>query len=110
MSEIQVEVCFTDKLESVRVGGKPMEIPKAVKAKPVEEWFEPAAGRVKWGGLGAEIKEMDFNEEKNAAYSFLFNGPEDKSRNLWLAWSASAWARKHSRKQKEDCAGLPAGS
>lgn len=34
MSEIQVEVCFTDKLESVRVGGKPMEIPKAVKAKP----------------------------------------------------------------------------
>lgn len=25
MSEIQVEVCFTDKLESVRVGGKPME-------------------------------------------------------------------------------------
>ena len=60
MSEIQVEVCFTDKLESVRVGGKKMEIPKAVKAKPVEEWFEPAAGRVKWGGLGAEIKEMDF--------------------------------------------------
>ena len=48
MSEIQVEVCFTDKLESVRVGGKNMEIPKAVKAKPVEEWFEPAAGRVKW--------------------------------------------------------------
>ena len=48
MSEIQVEVCFTDKLESVRVGGKKMEIPKAVKAKPVEEWFEPAAGRVKW--------------------------------------------------------------
>ena len=41
MSEIQVEVCFTDKLESVRVGGKEMEIPKAVKAKPVEEWFEP---------------------------------------------------------------------
>ena len=39
MSEIQVEVCFTDKLESVRVGGKPMEIPKAVKAKPVEEWL-----------------------------------------------------------------------
>ena len=29
MSEIQVEVCFTDKLESVRVGGKAMEIPKA---------------------------------------------------------------------------------
>ena len=28
MSEIQVEVCFTDKLESVRVGGKKMEIPK----------------------------------------------------------------------------------
>lgn len=82
MSEIQVEVCFTDKLESVRVGGKPMEIPKAVKAKPVEEWFEPAAGRVKWGGLGAEIKEMDFNEEKNAAYSFLFNGPEDKKQEF----------------------------
>ena len=29
MSEIQVEVCFTDKLKSVRVGGKEMEIPKA---------------------------------------------------------------------------------
>ena len=25
MSEIQVEVCFTDKLKSVRVGGKEME-------------------------------------------------------------------------------------
>lgn len=82
MSEIQVEVCFTDKLESVRVGGKPMEIPKAVKAKPVEEWFEPAAGRVKWGGLGAEIKEMDFGGEKDAAYSFLFNGPEDKKQEF----------------------------
>ena len=82
MSEIQVEVCFTDKLESVRVGGKAMEIPKAVKAKPVEEWFEPAAGRVKWGGLGAEIKEMDFGGEKDAAYSFLFNGPEDKKQEF----------------------------
>lgn len=82
MSEIQVEVCFTDKLESVRVGGKKMEIPKAVKAKPVEEWFEPAAGRVKWGGLGAEIKEMDFGGEKDAAYSFLFNGPEDKKQEF----------------------------
>ena len=82
MSEIQVEVCFTDKLESVRVGGKNMEIPKAVKAKPVEEWFEPAAGRVKWSGLGAEIKKMDFNGEKNAAYSFLFNGPEDKKQEF----------------------------
>jgi len=82
MSEIQVEVCFTDKLESVRVGGKPMEIPKAVKAKPVEEWFEPTAGRVKWGGLGAEIKEMDFGGEKDAAYSFLFNGPEDKKQEF----------------------------
>ena len=70
MSEIQVEVCFTDKLESVRVGGKKMEIPKAVKAKPVEEWFEPAAGRVKCGG------------EKDAAYSFLFNGPEDKKQEF----------------------------
>lgn len=82
MSEIQVEVCFTDKLKSVRVGGKEMEIPKAVKAKPVEEWFEPAAGRVKWGGLGAEIKEMDFNGEKDATYSFLFNGPEDKKQEF----------------------------
>lgn len=82
MSKIQVEVCFTDKLESVRVGGKKMEIPKAVKAKPVEEWFEPAAGRVKWGGLGAEIKEMDFGGEKDAAYSFLFNGPEDKKQEF----------------------------
>lgn len=82
MSEIQVEVCFTDKLESVRVGGKVMEIPKAVKAKPVEEWFEPTVGRVKWGGLGAEIKEMDISGEKNAAYSFLFNGPEDKKQEF----------------------------
>ena len=55
-----------------------MEIPKAVKAKRVEEWFAPAAGRVKWGGLGAEIKEMDFGGEKDAAYSILFNSTEDK--------------------------------
>ena len=53
-----------------------------MKAKPVEEWFEPAAGRVKWGGLGAEIKEMDFGGEKDAAYSFLFNGPEDKKQEF----------------------------
>ena len=109
MSEIQVEVCFTDKLESVRVGGKPMEIPKAVKAKPVEEWFEPAAGRVKWGGLGAEIKEMDFNEEKNAAYSFLFNGPEDKKQEFMACGTLLPGRGSTAGNKKEDCAGLPAG-
>lgn len=55
MSKIQVEVRFTDKLESIRVDGQEMEIPNAIKAKSVEEWFEPAAGRVNWDGLGAEM-------------------------------------------------------
>ena len=82
MSKIQVEVRFTDKLESIRVDGQEMEIPNAIKTKSVEEWFEPAAGRVKWGGLGAEIKDMDFSGEKNTVYSFLFNGPEDKKREF----------------------------
>lgn len=82
MSKIQVEVRFTDKLESIRVGGQDMEIPNAIKTKSVEEWFEPAAGRVNWDGLGAEIKAMDFNDEKNAVYSFQFNGPEDKKREF----------------------------
>lgn len=82
MSKIQVEVRFTDKLESIRVGGQEMEIPNAIKTKSVEEWFEPAAGRVNWDGLGAEIKAMDFNDEKNAVYSFQFNGPEDKKREF----------------------------
>ena len=53
MSKIQVEVRFTDKLKSIRVGGQEMEIPNAIKTKSVEEWFEPAAGRVNWDGLGA---------------------------------------------------------
>ena len=82
MSKIQVEVRFTDKLESIRVDGQEMEIPNAIKIKSVEEWFEPAAGRVNWDGLGAEIKAMDFNGEKNTVYSFLFNGPEDKKREF----------------------------
>lgn len=82
MSKIQVEVRFTDKLESIRVGGQDMEIPNAIKTKSVEEWFEPAAGRVNWDGLGAEIKAMDFSDEKNAVYSFQFNGPEDKKREF----------------------------
>lgn len=82
MSKIQVEVRFTDKLESIRVGGQDMEIPNAIKTKSVEEWFEPAAGRVNWDGLGAEIKAMGFSDEKNAVYSFLFNGPEDKKREF----------------------------
>lgn len=46
------------------------------------EWFKPAAGRVNWDGLGAEIKAMAFSNEKNAVYSFLFNGPEDKKREF----------------------------
>ena len=82
MSKIQVEVRFTDKLESIRVDGQEMEIPNAIKAKSVEEWFEPAAGRVNWDGLGAEIKAMDFSGEKDAVYSFQFNGPEDKKREF----------------------------
>ena len=82
MSKIQVEVSFTDELESIRVDGKEMVIPKAIKTKPVEEWFEPTVGRVRWGGLGAEIKEMDFSNEKNAVYSFLFIGPEDKKQEF----------------------------
>ena len=100
MSEIQVEVCFTDKLESVRVGGKVMEIPKAVKAKPVEEWFEPTVGRVKWGGLGAEIKEMDISGEKNAAYSFLFNGPEDKKQEFMACVERFCLGEEAQLKQK----------
>ena len=82
MSKIQVEVRFTDKLESIRVGGQDMEIPNAIKTKSVEEWFEPAAGRVNWDGLGAEIKAMGFSGEKDAVYSFQFNGPEDKKREF----------------------------
>ena len=82
MSKIQVEVRFTDKLESIRVGGQDMEIPNAIKTKSVEEWFEPAAGRVNWDGLGAEIKAMGFSDEKNAVYSFQFNGPEGKKREF----------------------------
>ena len=82
MSKIQVEVSFTDELKSSRVGGKEMEIPKAIKTKPVEEWFEPTVGRVRWGGLGAEIKEMDSSNENNAVYSFLFIGPEDKKQEF----------------------------
>lgn len=82
MSEIQVEVRFTDKLKSIRVGGQDMEIPNAIKTKSVEEWFEPAAGRVNWDGLGAEIKAMGFSGEKDAVYSFQFNGPEDKKREF----------------------------
>ena len=82
MSKIQVEVRFTDKLESIRVDGQEMEIPNAIKTKSVEEWFEPAAGRVNWDGLGAEIKAMDFSDEKDVVYSFQFNGPEDKKREF----------------------------
>lgn len=82
MSKIQVEVRFTDKLKSIRVGGQEMEIPNAIKTKSVEEWFKPAAGRVNWDGLGAEIKAMGFSDEKNAVYSFLFNGPEDKKQEF----------------------------
>ena len=82
MSKIQVEVRFTDKLESIRVGGQDMEIQNAIKTKSIEEWFEPAAGRVNWDGLGAEIKAMGFSDEKNAVYSFQFNGPEDKKQEF----------------------------
>lgn len=82
MSKVQVEVYFTDKLESIRVNQWQMEIPNAIRKKPMVEWFKPAAGRVNWDGLGAEIKAMAFSNEKNAVYSFLFNGPEDKKREF----------------------------
>ena len=82
MSKVQVEVYFTDKLESIRVNQWQMEIPNAIRKKPMDEWFKPASGRVKWAGLEAEIKEMAFSNEKNAAYSFLFNGPEDKKQEF----------------------------
>lgn len=82
MSKVQVEVYFTDKLESIRVNQWQMEIPNAIRKKPMVEWFEPAAGRVNWDGLGAEIKAMGFSDEKNAVYSFQFNGPEDKKREF----------------------------
>ena len=82
MSKVQVEVYFTDKLESIRVNQWQMEIPNAIRKKPMVEWFEPAAGRVNWDGLGAEIKAMGFSGEKDAVYSFLFNGPEDKKREF----------------------------
>ena len=52
MSKIQVEVSFTDELESIRVGGKEMEIPRAIKTKPVEEWFEPDCGPREVGRTG----------------------------------------------------------
>ncbi|MFQ9858026.1 MAG: hypothetical protein ACLRYD_16140 [Ruminococcus callidus] len=83
MSKIQVEVSFTDELESIRVDGKEMEIPKAIKTKPVEEWFEPTVGRVRWGGLGAEIKEMDFsNERKMPCTASCLLARKIKSRSL----------------------------
>ena len=53
MNRTQVEVRFTDKLDSIRVDQREMEIPNAIKEKPIEEWFEATTGRVKWGGLGA---------------------------------------------------------
>ena len=100
MSKIQVEVRFTDKLESIRVGGQDMEIPNAIKTKSVEEWFEPAAGRVNWDGLGAEIKAMGFSDEKNAVYSFQFNGPEGKKREFMGFVERFCWVRKRSRKRR----------
>ena len=51
MNRTQVEVRFTDKLDSIRVDQREMEIPNAIKEKPIEEWFEATTGRVKWGGL-----------------------------------------------------------
>ena len=82
MSKVQVEVYFTDKLESIRVNQWQMEIPNAIRKKPMVEWFKPAAGRVNWDGLGAEIKAMGFSGEKNTVYSFLFIGPEDKKQEF----------------------------
>ena len=102
MNRTQVEVRFTDKLDSIRVDQREMEIPNAIKEKPIEEWFEATTGRVKWGGLGAEIKDMDFSGEKNAAYSFLFNGPEDKKREFMIcvqSYGLGEEAQKESKKE-----------
>lgn len=37
MNRTQVEVRFTDKLDSIRVDQREMEIPNAIKEKPIEE-------------------------------------------------------------------------
>jgi hypothetical protein len=110
MTEIQLAGCFTDHLESIRVGGKKMEIPKAEKAKPVEEWFEPAAGRLKWGGLGAEIKEMEFGREKDTAYSFLMERPGGPKAGVKGVRGALAPGRGSTAgNSRVDWTGLPAG-
>lgn len=83
MSKVQVEVYFTDKLESIRVDQWQMEIPNAIRKKPMVEWFKPESGRVKWAGLEAEIKEMDFSGDENTEYNFLFNGPETERQSFF---------------------------
>lgn len=82
MGKIQVEIYYTDKLESIRVDQQKMEIPTAIKTKPVIAWFGPTGGRVNWRGLAAEIRAMDPNRDENATYNFLFNGPDDKKREF----------------------------
>lgn len=82
MGKIQVEIYYTDKLESIRVDQQKIEIPTAIKTKPVIAWFGPTGGRVNWRGLAAEIRAMDPNRDENATYNFLFNGPDDKKREF----------------------------
>ena len=82
MSKIQVEVRFTDKLESIRVGGQDMEIPNAIKTKSVEEWFEPAAGRVNWDGLGLRSRLWVSAVRKMPCTAFSSMGRRTKSENL----------------------------
>lgn len=102
MNRTQVEVRFTDKLDSIRVDQREMEIPNAIKEKPIKEWFEATIGRVKWGGLGAEIKDMDFSGEKNAAYSFLFNGPEDKKREFMICVQSHGLGEEAQQESKKE--------
>ena len=78
MCKIQVEVRFTNKLESIRVDYRLMEVPSAIKTKPIGEWFIPAKGRIAWKGLPEEIRKMDCSGTEKPEYSFQFNGPVNK--------------------------------
>ena len=57
-------------------------IPNAIKTKSVEEWFEPAAGRVIGTVWGLEIKAMGFSGEKMPCTAFSSMGRRTKSENL----------------------------
>lgn len=76
MNQVLIEVCFQDKLQSIRVDQQRMEIPNAIKSKSIKEWFEPAMGRVKWAGLAEEIRRMNHSGAEDSKLIFRFSGPE----------------------------------